>query len=205
MKAFSQRFEILPAGVPPAVGLLLNMYVAVWLLNWVFKFDIFTPLLLQGAAIMSASTAFMYLATMPTAKPYPWAKVYRMWIDDANQLGQDSSRIMTCLIAAGLFTAFVLAYNKAQWFWPSPIPICTSLFITTAIIRKRYLEFRNNSDRGAISPLQMAELACVGTAFVLLCGIHLHVLNKNADTLITLIGFWYLTSSKPAQKSVRGQ
>lgn len=201
MKAFTQKFEILPAGVLPAVALLINMYVSVWLVNWMFKFDIFTPLLLQAVEIMAASAAFMYLATMPTTQSRPWKQAHRLWLDDIIAFKQDSVRIMTCLIAAGLFTAFVFAYNKAQWFWPSPIPICTSLFIMTAVVRERYLAFRRTAGERAISPLQVAELAGMGVVFVLLSGMHLHVLNKNADVIITILGFLFLISIKPQQKS----
>jgi hypothetical protein len=164
--------------------LILGMACCVTLANTVIKFDMFESLTAQFLKLTISMGVFILIAgilgkVIAIGLPIPSPK---------SLLTYSRNLLLASGIGAVGFSLTVFTSNSFEWFWPTPIPICSSLFLVITLLSNRCHTQRPNQKHR-----MLAEFTIIVATYVILTDIYKHLLNLDMNNLISIGIIAYLS------------
>lgn len=170
--------------VKRAAALILGMACCVTLVNAVIKFDMFESLIAQFLKLTISMGVFILSAGI-------LGKVIAVGLPPLaakSLLVYSRKLLLTSSIGAMAFSLTVFTSNSFEWFWPTPIPICSSLFLTVALLSNRcHIQYPYQKRR------LLVESTIIVATYVILTDIYKHLLNLDMNNLISIGIIAYLS------------
>lgn len=170
--------------VKRAAALILGMACCVTLVNAVIKFDWLESLTSQFLKLTISAVFFILSAGI-------LGKVIAVGLPPLvpkSLLVFSKHLLLASVIGALAFSLTVFASNSFEWFWPTPIPICSSLFLVITLLSNRYhMQLTHQKCR------MFVEATIIVATYIILTDVYKHLLNLDMNNLISIGIIAYLS------------
>ncbi|MEG0869418.1 MAG: hypothetical protein RSD49_01460 [Hafnia sp.] len=167
------------------ITLVVSMACFVWLVNSVFKFDLYEPVLTQLLKLWACMSLFIWVAFL-------LGKIAAHGAFTATNVIPLIKRSRNLFLSAAVlsltFALAVFSANDFEGLWPTPIPVCSSLFLFFTLLSFRHSSMSDQSRKWFL-------LECLGLTivYVITTEIYRHVLDLWANNLISIAILSYIT------------